>query len=536
MQKGIITSAQPESTEAGADMLKAGGNAVDAAMACALVAGVVDPMMTGVAGFGSLHLKLPSRGVEEVIGFHGKVPSAAKPDMWAHLIEGETRDGFGFILKGRVNDVGYQAITVPGSLKAYFEAHRDYGRLPWKTICQPAIQYAEKGWAVRPHVAYWWSRKEQFGRTPNPDRLRATPACARLYCDADGNPLDIGAWVRNPDLARTLRRIADEGADVFYTGDIARAIDADMKAHGGLMRYEDLAGYRLTRDAPMRGTYRGYDIATCPPPGGGIMLVEMLNVLENFDLAGLGHNSANYIRVVAEAMKMATSDKDNHVGDPAFVDVPVARLTDKAYAKTLAERIRAGDRAHVERLNDKIAEAAQTTHVCVVDVEGNAVSMTHSLGMPSGVVSEGLGFVYNGCMGVFDPRPGRAGSLAPGKSRFSSLCPTLVSKDGELKLVIGAPGGTQIVMGVMQSILNVIDFGMPILDAVSAARFSATSDTIDVMNRIPRAVEAELEADGYAVARNPLSYGLAAVHGLLNTGGKWTGAADPGHDGMPMTV
>jgi len=536
MERGIITSAQPEATEAGADMLKAGGNAVDAAMACALVAGVVDPMMTGVAGFGSLHLKLPKRGVEEVIGFHGKVPAAARPDMWAHLIEGETRDGFGFILKGRVNDVGYQAITVPGSLKAYFEAHRDYGQLPWKTICQPAIRYAEDGWAVRPHVAYWWSRKEQFGRTPNPERLRATPACAKLYCDADGNPLDIGAWVRNPDLARTLRRIADEGADVFYTGDIARAIDADMKAHGGLMRYEDLANYRLTRGTPMRGTYRGYDIATCPPPGGGIMLVEMLNVLENFDLAGLGHNTANYIRVVAEAMKLATSDKDNHVGDPAFVDVPVARLTGKAYAKDLAEQIRRGERAHVERLNDKIAEAAQTTHVCVVDAEGNAVSMTHSLGMPSGVVSEGLGFVYNGCMGVFDPRPGRAGSLAPGKSRFSSLCPTLVSKGGELKLVVGAPGGTQIVMGVMQAILNVIDFRMPILDAVVAPRFSATSDVVDVMNRVPRAVQAELEADGYAVARNPLSYGFAAVHGLLRDGGRWTGAADPGHDGMAMSV
>ena len=536
MKHGIITSAQPESTDAGAEMLRMGGNAVDAAMACALTAGVVDPLMTGIAGFGSLQLYLPKRGVHEVIDFHGKVPGAATSTMWQHLIEGETRDGFGFILKGRVNDLGYQSITVPGSLKAYFEAHRDYGKLPWKTICGPAIAHAENGWAVRPHVAYFWSRKDQLGRAPNPDRLRATPAGRRLYCDKDGNPLDIGDVVRNPDLGRTLRRIADEGADVFYTGDIARAIDADMKKHGGLLSYDDLKSYKLTRGQPLRGTYRGYDVVSNPPPGGGIMLLEMLNVLEQFDLASLGHNTAAYIRTVCEAMKRATSDKDNHVGDPAFVEVPVARLTDKAYAKGLAESIKRGEKHHVTRLGGNIPEAAQTTHVAVVDTEGNAVSMTHSLGMPSGVVTEGLGFMYNGCMGVFDPRPGRAGSLAPGKSRFSSMCPTTLFKDGELKLVIGAPGGTQIVMGVMQAILNVVDFGMPILDAICAPRFSATSDIIDVTNRISRHTQAELERDGYTVTRNPLSYYIAAVHGLLKVGDQWTGAADPGHDGMALAV
>ena len=238
--------------------------------------------------------------------------------------------------------------------------------------------------------------------------------------------------------------MARDGAEVFYRGEIAERIEADMIANGGLIRKADLAAYETTLTAPLAGTYRGFDIHACQPPGGGIMLVEMLNILEQFDLAGLGHNSTEYIRIVTEAMKAATTDKDTHVGDPAFVEVP-AHLTDKAYAADLAGRIRAGDRMSVARLPD--GEPPHTTHVAVVDADGMAFTMTHSLGMPSGVISDGLGFMYNGCMGVFDPRPGRAGSIAPGKSRFSSVCPTIVTKDDELRVVIGAPGGTQIAMG-----------------------------------------------------------------------------------------
>ncbi len=237
-------------------------------------------------------------------------------------------------------------------------------------------------------------------------------------------------------------------------------------------------------------------------------------------------------------MKRATSDKDNFVGDPAFFDVPVDRLTDPAYAKTLAEQIKAGEVAHVERYGDGgQPESKNTTQISVVDAEGNIVTMTHSLGMPSGVITDGLGFMYNGCMGVFDPRPGRAGSIAPGKARFSSVCPTIVFRGGEPCLIIGAPGGTQIAMGVLQATLNALEFDMPILEAISAPRFSATSDTIDVSNRIPRFVTAELERRGYPIYRSHLSYGFAAVHGLKrNADGSWSGAADPGHDGMALGV
>jgi gamma-glutamyltranspeptidase/glutathione hydrolase len=223
------------------------------------------------------------------------------------------------------------------------------------------------------------------------------------------------------------------------------------------------------------------------------------------------------------------------VGDPDFGDVPTDVLIDKDYAAELAEIIARGEQAHVERLTS-VEESRDTTQVCVIDELGNAVSLTHSLGMPSGVVSEGLGFMYNGCMSVFDPRPGHAGSIAPGKSRFTAMAPTMVFDDDDLRIVIGAPGGTWITMGILQGILNALDFDMSILEAVAAPRFTANSDIIDVCNRIPRFVSDELERMGYPTARSYLSYTFAGVHAIKVDDGRWSGAADPGRDGMPLQV
>ena len=540
MEHGIIVTPQPEASEAGAEILRRGGNAVDAAIATALVQGVVDPQMCGIAGFGSAQIFMPGRGVHTCIDFHGKTPGAATPEMWEDLLEGEARDGFGFVLKGRVNDLGYQAVTVPGSLKAYFEAQTEFGVLDWPDVVAPAIAEAEAGVTIRPHVHFFWVHDDQSGRVPVIDRLRSTPSGRRYYFRPDGSLKMPGETIHNPDLARTLRRIARDGADVFYRGEIAEQIAADMKAHGGLVSREDLKSYRTTRVDPLRGTFRGYDVASNQPPGGGIMLIGMLQVLDHFDLDSLGHNSPDYIAVLAEAMKRATADKDLRVGDPAFFDVPIEELTSRDYAAAQAERIKAGERARVERLPEVAAaeagESANTTHICVVDRDGNAVSMTHSLGMPSGAITEGLGFMYNGCMAVFDPRPGRAGSIAPGKARFSSVCPTIALDDDKPQLVIGAPGGTQIAMGVLQATVNALAFDMPILEAIAAPRISATSNAIDVCNRIPRFVTRELEARGYEVIRSHLGYTFASVHGLKLVDGTWTGAADPNHDGMPLAV
>ncbi|MEC8999440.1 MAG: gamma-glutamyltransferase [Actinomycetota bacterium] len=533
---GMVVAAQPEAVEAGVDTLRAGGNAVDAAVACALVAGVVDPQMCGIAGFGSAQFFLPGASdggapLHTCVDFHGMSPAAVREDMWEHLLVGETRDGFGFILDGNVNDVGYQSITTPGSLLAYHEAQTRYGRLDWADVVAPAIAWAEEGFLLRPGVVHWWHEGATLGRADNVSRLAHTPAGRRIYFHEDGSLRKIGEVLRNPDLARTLRRIAEGGADEFYRGSIADEIVADMTSNGGLLTAGDLDGYRTVWGEPLHTTYRGLEVATNRPPGGGVMVAEMLNILEHFDLGTMGHNGVEHVRTVAEAMKWATADKETHVGDPEFVDVPLDHLLSAEHAADLAGRISAGEHAHVERMD---GEPPDTTHVCVVDATGNAVSMTHSLGMPSGVVTEGLGFMYNGCMGVFDPRPGRPGSLAPGKRRFTSLCPTMLLEDGIPSFVVGAPGGTQIAMGVLQVILNSVDFGMPVLDAVSAPRFSATSNAIDVCNRIPRSVTRELEGDGYEVVRWPSGFEFARVHAIDITLDGLVGAADPGSDGMAL--
>ena len=526
---GMVVAAQPGAVEAGVAVLRAGGNAVDAAIACGLVAGVVDPQMCGIAGFGNLQVYLPAEGIHECIDFHAKSPLGTRADQWADIIIGETRDGFGFVLEGSVNDVGYQSIAAPGSLKAYFEAQTTWGVKDWTEVVYPAVEWAEKGFVVRPHVAGWWAEGATMGRADNVERLRQSTTGRDIYFRPDGSLKRVGDRVANPDLANTLRLIAAEGADVFYTGQLASRIAEDMEAHGGMLNERDLAEYRTTRNKPIQTSYRGLDVTTNHPPGGGVMVIEMLNILENFDLTSMGHNSVEYVRTVTEAMKRATSDKDSFVGDPEHFDVPLDWLISKDHAKEHAGMIRSGQRASVERM---AYEPRDTTHVCVVDKDGNAASMTHSLGMPSGVITDGLGFMYNGCMAVFDPRPGNADSLAPGKSRFSSLCPTMVFDEDQLTYVVGAPGGTQIAMGVTQVLLNSIDFDMNMLEAVSAPRVSGTSDAIDVANGVPWSVTDALEAEGYEVIRSPQTHDFAWVHGIRINGEGIDGGADPAADGV----
>jgi gamma-glutamyltranspeptidase/glutathione hydrolase len=535
MPTKMIVTAQPEASEAGAKVLMQGGNAIDAAMAAALVQGVVDPQMTGIAGFGNCQIYMPKKGVHTCIDFHGKTPLAASPDMWLDRLEGETRDGFGFMVRDNLNDLGYQSITTPGSLMAYSQAVESYGTMDWTDVVGPAIERAKEGFAVRPHVYYWWTHGAALGRVAITDRLAYSKTGREVYFRADGAVKRIGERVNNPDLATTLQRIARHGVDVFYRGEIAEQIAADMKANQGLLSLEDLKTYQTKINTPLSGTYRDLEVSTNHPPGGGIMLLEMLNILEQFDLVAMGHNTTEYIRIVCEAMKAATADKEAYVGDPDFVGVPIERLTGKAHAEDIAQRIRAGERMHVERFNPQ-TEPPDTTHVAVMDAEGNCVTMTHSLGMPSGVITDGLGFMYNGCMGVFDPRPGRAGSIAPGKSRFSSLCPTIAFREGTPHVVIGAPGGTQIAMGVLQALLNVIDFDMSMSDAVSVPRFSSTSDYIDITNRIPDYVVDPLREQGYHVERSALTFGIGAVHGIRIDDGRMSGGADPGHDGVALGV
>jgi gamma-glutamyltranspeptidase/glutathione hydrolase len=534
--RAMIVAPQPEAAEAGAAVLAAGGNALDATLACALTQGVVDPLMCGVGGLGTLHAFDP-RGGGRLVVLNGlsTCPAACRPDMWADIFERECSDGFGYAVRGGVNELGHRAVAVPGILRVFAEAHAAMGRLPWASLFGPAIAFAEEGWIVRPHVAEQFAKDERaYGRLPYAAKLAFSAEGRALYLRPDGTPKRIGDPVRNPDLAETLRLLAREGAEAFYAGALARRIVEDMARNGGLLTRDDLAAFRPRTSPPLRVPYRGFTVALPEPPAGGVVVGEMLRILERFDLVSLGHNSPDYIRVVAEAMRIAGLDKERHVGDPAFRPVPVERLLSDAYADACAARIRRGERASLPRVG---ADGQDTTHVSCVDAEGMVVSLTHTLGTPSGVIPPGTGFMLNGAMNWYDPRPGRAGSIAPGKRRYSAMSPAIVlDAEGRPVATLGAPGGAWITVAVLQVLLNLLDWGMGMQESVAAPRFSATSDVIDISNRIPRAVQKALEAEGYAVRRSPLSFAFAGVHGIAMFDGRLEGGADPQRDGLAMGV
>ncbi len=532
--RAMIVAPQPEAVEAGAAVLAAGGNAIDAALACAFTQGVVDPMMCGLGGLGVLTVHDPKTGTQIVFDGLSPCPAAAHETMWEALFERECTDGYGFVLKGAPNEVGRGAVTVPSILRTFAEAHAQFGRLSWAALFDGAIACARDGWMVRPHVHTMMVADESvYGRIGIAQKLAHTPDSARLYLRADGTPKKPGERVLNPDLAATLETVARDGADTFYTGEIARRIAADMAAHGGLITEADLAAVRARRVEPLRVPYHGRTLVLPPPPAGGIFIAEVLRILQHFDLPGMGHNSPAMIAVLAEAMKIAGIDKDRHVGDPDFVAIPLHRLLSDGYAHECAARIRAGERASLARLG---AEPKGTTTISCVDADGLVVSVTHTLGMPSGVIPPGLGFMLNGAMNWYDPRPGRPTSIAPGKRRFSSMSPLIVMEGETPVATLGAPGGAWIGIALAQVLVNLLDFGMGIQEAVLAPRVSATSEALDLSLRIPRATEAALAADGYKVKRVPTTYAFAGVHGIAMWDGVLEGAADPQRDGYAAGI
>lgn len=532
--RAMIVAPQPEAVEAGAAMLEAGGSAVDAVIATALMQGVVDPLMCGIGGLGVMHIFDPATGRHDVLDGLSTCPAACTADMWAKKFIGECADGYGYMLEGAVNELGHGAVTTPGILRVFEAAHADYGRTAWADLFGAAIARATAGWMIRPHVYTMFSMDEaRYGRQSYATKLLHTPDGARLYCRADRTPKRPGDAVVNPELAASLRAIADGSVAVFYEGALAQRMVTDMAAHGGLMTASDLAGFRVRREAPLSVAYRGRRVALPAPPAGGIVVAEMLRVLERFDLAAMGHNSPAYVATLAEAMKLALIDKERHIGDPDFAPPPLDRLLSDTYADSQAQRIRQGDKASMA---EAVHETVGTTTISCVDAAGLVVSLTHTLGTPSGVIPPGTGFMLNGAMNWYDPRPGRPGSIAPGKRRFSSMTPTIVFEDDRPVMTLGAPGGAWIGVAILQVLVNVLDFGMSMQEAVMAPRFSATTDAIDLSNRIPFAVEGAVQAMGYTTRRNFHSYPFAAPHGITLWDGAMEGGADPQRDGYVAWV
>jgi gamma-glutamyltranspeptidase/glutathione hydrolase len=510
----MIVCPQPQAAEIGLDVLRRGGNAVDAAVTCAFVQGVLDPQMCGIGGCGVMLIHHHG-GDDVLLEFYSTAGSRVREDMWSGIFIREAADRYGYVLEGFVNDVGYQSVGVPGTVAGLNEALSRFGTIGWDEAIAPAIPIARDGFPVSGFMHGNWTTDYGPDVVPNRDRIQATREAKRIYTH-DGELYAIGETLVQADLARTLERLASQGAADFYRGDIASAIAADFEANGGFITAEDLAGYSVNVTEPLRGTYRGLGVVAAGAPAGGLTLLQMLNYLEGFDLAAAGWPSTEAARRLVEAMGWAVADRELHVADPRFIDVPTGRLSDKAYAATA--------RAH---------DRADTTHVCVVDDEGNAVSLTHTLGSASGVVTPGLGFGYNDYMNCFDPRPGRPNSVKPGKTRVTMMTPTMLFDHGDLRICVGAPGGTKIVTGILQTIVNVVDHGMTPVEAVSAPRVDFQGDVVQTEARIPLVVTRGLEAHGYRVNRRTLNYDsyFSRPQVIVSRGGKLRGGSDPRKDG-----
>jgi gamma-glutamyltranspeptidase/glutathione hydrolase len=537
----MIVAPQPAAVEEGARVLMEGGNAIDAAVTCAFVQSVVSPQMCGIGGYVLVNVHLarsfdPAGNHSILLDAPALAGSKVTPTMWQDIVIRPNPAGWGYFLKGKVNDLGHRSICTPGAVKGLATLLERWGTIPWERAIEPAARIAEEGFVVDAHLASDWKSRAKYPEESTLlDLIKGNPEAGRIYLKEDGTPYDMGETLRNPDYARTLRQLSGEGADDFYHGDLARRMSDDLTANGSFVTREDFADYRLRDTRPVVGSYRGFTISTSPPPHGGPTLLAILNILGGYDLTALGHNSPDYISLVSMAMKAAFADRNLHLGDPEFVDLPLEWMVSKERAEQWSEHIDAGKPITVSFTPP---ESPDTTHVSVVDRDGNCVALTHSLGYSSGVITPGLGFMYNNSMVNFHPFPGHPNSIAPRKGRTTGMTPTIVYTGGKPVLVIGAPGATYIITGVLQVILNCLDFGMSIGDAVLAPRFDCQGDTIRCQARIPEYVCADVRKR-HPIERLPQSHGgFALVHAITidPETGRLAGGADAGSGGMAVEV
>lgn len=463
---GMVVSASSIASEAGVEVLKAGGSAIDAAIATGFALAVTYPAAGNIGGGGFMVIRFPD-GRTTAFDFREKAPLASHAQMFLDSA-GE--------YSARIHHNSHVAVGVPGTVAGFAKAHETYGKLPWAQLVEPAVRLAREGFLVPPGLA-----RSLSSVLPQMERY---PASVATY-SKNGAPYAEGELFSQPDLAHTLERVMRAGRDGFYRGETARLIVEEMRRGGGLITEEDLARYEAKERRPVTGTYRGYDIISMPPPSsGGIALIEMLNILEGYELRAMDHMAAPYVHHLAEAMRRAFLDRARFVADTDFAEVPIERLTSKAYAAELRKTIdpaRATGSAPADIAQPD--ESLETTHYSIVDASGLAVSVTYTLedSYGSKIVVPGAGFLLNNEMGDFNGKPGLTTATGligtepnlarPEQRMLSSMTPTIIARDGKLVAIVGSPGGRTIINTVLQVTLNLIDFGMDIPQAVNAARF-----------------------------------------------------------------
>lgn len=468
-KNGVVATDSAIASDVGIEILRKGGNAADAAVATAFALAVTFPTAGNIGG-GGFMIWHGVDGETAAFDFREKAPLAATVDMY------QNADG---TVRNNSNHEGILAVGVPGSVAGLELAHQRFGKLSWHDVVEPAIQLARTG------IPLSWKLHEGF--IEQMERFKQYPASLKKFTRSDGSPYQPGdLWVQ-PDLAKSLERIQEQGKKGFYEGETARLLADFMAKNGGLITLEDLAEYTAVEREPIQGEYRGYQVVSMPPPtSGGVILVQMLNILEGFDLARAGHNSALSLHLLAETMRRAYADRAQYLGDPDFnEDMPLLRMLSKSYAAKMREGIDpAKASASDPALYAQQYEGNHTTHFSVADSQGNMVALTTTLeeGYGSRIVADGTGFLLNNEMGDFNARPGvtdaegsigsKPNQIRPGQRMLSSMTPTVVAKDGLPLFATGAQGGKTIINTVLQSILNVIDHEMNISESVNAGRIS----------------------------------------------------------------
>ncbi|KQR77962.1 gamma-glutamyltransferase [Rhizobium sp. Leaf341] len=536
-EKGMAVTAQHLASDVGVDILRQGGNAVDAAVAVGYALAVVYPTAGNIGGGGFMTVRLAD-GRTSFLDFRERAPLAATKTMYL--------DEKGEIAKGRSTD-GYLAVGVPGSVAGFEAARTRFGSLSRAALMAPAIKLAKQGFTLDGgDVASLGNSLKKLGRDP---------AAAAIFLKPDGTAPDIGGTLMQPDLARSLTAISTEGPDAFYKGSIADQIVKASKDKGGILTKEDFERYAVRELKPVTCTYRGYEIISSPPPSsGGVILCEILNILEGYPLGELGAGSAATAHVMIEAMRYAYVDRNSALGDPDFVKNPVEKLVDKAYAQEIRGKIDLRKAGVSADLTPKgLGESHETTHYSIMDEKGNAVSVTYTLNgsFGAGVVAPGTGILLNNEMDDFTSKPGapnlyglvqgEANAIAPGKTPLSSMSPTIVTKDGKPFMVIGSPGGARIITITLEAILNVIDHGMTLQEAIDAPRlhhqwmpdsvaiepFALSADTLKILRDMGHDIGPDKNWPVWGQAAGILVGGKTAAESAgTNGGARYYGAMD----------
>ncbi|MEY4054838.1 MAG: gamma-glutamyltransferase [Pseudomonadota bacterium] len=526
-ERGMVVSQNAIASGVGAAILRRGGNAVDAAVAVGFALAVTLPRAGNIGGDGFMLVHDAKTGAQVFFDFRSVAPKAATLAMY---IDNQGKEA-------SIASRGYLAPSVPGTVAGLAMAHKRFGKLAWKDVVAPAIALARDGVALTPDEAFVFS----WGK----ERLSTSAAAKAAYYRPDGSLYRAGDILRQPDLAWTLTQIAERGADGFYKGPVAERFAADMKAHGGLITLDDLASYRAIERKPLRGTYRGFEVVTAPPASaGGATLLNMLNILEGFDLKSYGAGSAQALHIMAETMKLGYADRYRFLGDTDFVTAPVQGFISKAYAQeraklidpakaTPAQQLRAGDPARFE--------SPSTTHFSVADAEGNIVSTTYTLGADfgSGVMIAGTGVLLNNQMNNFDHEnaakalrngaPPPLNAMAPGKRMLSTMMPTMIMKDGKPWLVTGTPGGSTIIDTVLQIVVNVVDFKLNVEEATHQPRiFQDTGKTLRVEPNFNPDTVRLLGMMGHTIVSDET---MGSAQSIMIENGYFLGAADPRRPG-----